>query len=259
MRKRTQSGQGIVEFAVIFPIFVFLVFAVIDGGLLMGRYNNMNNGAKEGARLGAVGAQQSDIVTRVEDQAHGNLDGASTNCGDWSSAAVKKVVCVEWITGADGQQPGDVGSSVRVKVKYDYPFLTPIINWIGDGWTIKTCAVQRLERPFDSPPNTSTDTSCDGGGAGGGSPTAASSSTPAATVTSSPIPTNTSAVPTPCPNGNPGHHCRETATAEARTETAVATLSATPVPPTATRTPVPTPTPCPAGWHLDDGRCKRDH
>ena len=42
MRKRlSQRGQGLVEFAVIFPLFMIFVSLMVDGGLLMGRYNNM--------------------------------------------------------------------------------------------------------------------------------------------------------------------------------------------------------------------------
>lgn len=159
---RGQRGQGLVEFAVIFPIFAFFLFAVIDGGLLMSRYNNVTNSAKEGARLGAVGANQSAIVDRVKQQMHGILDsGLSTSCADMTNPAKSKVVCVEWIT---GPPPGNIvagqtGSTVRVKVKYTNKFLTPIINWLGGNWTITECAVQRLERPI-SGVTVGTGTSC---------------------------------------------------------------------------------------------------
>lgn len=164
-----QQGQGLVEFAVIFPIFAFLLFAVIDGGLLMGRYNNINNAAKEGARLAAVGAQKSEIVTRVQRQAHGELDNTgshplSTSCGDYANPPAKtNVICVEWINGpsASPEPPGTVGSSVRVKVKYQYQFLTPIINWFGPGgWTVTACAVQRVEQSIKPVPVTGSGTSC---------------------------------------------------------------------------------------------------
>ncbi len=53
---------------------------MIDGGLVMGRYNNLTNGAKEGARLGAVSTNaataKANIVKRVQDQSHGALTGA---------------------------------------------------------------------------------------------------------------------------------------------------------------------------------------
>jgi Flp pilus assembly protein TadG len=146
---RRERAQGLVEFAVIFPIFAILIFAVIDGGLVMGRYNNINNGAKEGARLAAVGGNDLGAVhDRIEQQTHGLLDGATTGCGGY--AAASDAICVEWFTGPDGEQPGAVGSSVRVRVKYEFEPITPFLN-LGD-WTITACAVQRTERPVNNPP-----------------------------------------------------------------------------------------------------------
>ena len=56
IRKRLagERGQGIIECAVIFPIFVLLVFVVVDGGILMGRYGGVNHAADTGARLAAT-------------------------------------------------------------------------------------------------------------------------------------------------------------------------------------------------------------
>ena len=256
--KSHQRGQGIVEFAVIFPIFAFLLFAVIDGGLLMGRYNNINNATKEGARLGATGGAtgKAEIVDRVQKQVHGDLDNTakhplSTNCGDYAiPPANTNVICVQWINGPTGEAPGDLGSSVRVLVKYHYQFLTPIVNWIGGGWTVTACAVQRLERSFtrdlglDPAPVAVSDCA----GATGGTPsTPIPTPTPVITPTPTftPTPVTPTATPT-CATGPAGANCRNTQTAVAKTATAMApTNTPTPVPPTST--PTITPTPCAAG------------
>jgi hypothetical protein len=153
-RHRTENGQGLVEFAVIFPIFAVILFMILDGALVMGRYNNINNSAKEAARLGAVGANVNEIVTRAKDQAHGYLNSvpAGGNCSGLGSSSVDDVICVEWISGPNGESPGQAGSSVRVTIEHEYDFLTPITNVFGvGGWTIEVCAVQRLERATSPP------------------------------------------------------------------------------------------------------------
>lgn len=49
-------GQSLVEFALVLPLFVFLLFAVIDGGRYVYLSSTLSNAAREGARLGSVEA-----------------------------------------------------------------------------------------------------------------------------------------------------------------------------------------------------------
>jgi len=139
-----ERGQGIIEFAVIFPIFAFLLFAVIDGGLVMGRYNQANQAAGVGARLAATGASIATVRARVDDQMHGELN--PTNCSGGGDR-----ICVAYRPGPDGQASGDVGSIVVVYVRSDYNLLTPLPG-SGD-WTIEACSIQRVERPVSSTVN----------------------------------------------------------------------------------------------------------
>ena len=146
-RLSRQDGQGLVEFAVVFPIFMLLVMIVIDGGVLMGRYNNVNHAANEGARLLAVAGAGDDpafdpdeVRERVKDQAHGLLDDAGP-CGSGAPE-----ICLEWGLGPNDEAVGEVGSTVKVTLKYLYDPITPIPGF--DGWEVEACAVARLERPF---------------------------------------------------------------------------------------------------------------
>jgi Flp pilus assembly protein TadG len=51
-----RRGQGLVEFALVLPIFMLLIFAVIDGGRYVYVNSTLSNAAREGARLGSVEA-----------------------------------------------------------------------------------------------------------------------------------------------------------------------------------------------------------
>jgi len=163
-RHLPEAGQGIVEFAVIFPLFVIVLFLLIDGGMLMGRYNNINNAAKEGARLAAVGANADAVATRVAQQAHGDLDGA-TGCGPGANT-----ICLQWAGGPDGESAGQVGSTVKVTVHYRYGLKTPLLGGkilgysvlgFDGGFDVSACAVQRLERPVADPSPVVDSASCD--------------------------------------------------------------------------------------------------
>ena len=52
----TSLGQGLVEFALVVPIFLFLVFGLVDGARLVYMNSVLSQAAREGARQGAVEA-----------------------------------------------------------------------------------------------------------------------------------------------------------------------------------------------------------
>ncbi len=53
---RRASGQSLVEFALVFPIFLLLLFGLIDIGRFVYTANALNEAAREGARFGSVAA-----------------------------------------------------------------------------------------------------------------------------------------------------------------------------------------------------------
>ena len=122
---------------------------MIDGGLLMGRYNDVNHAAQEGARLAATGATDVEIRDRVRAQAQGALDGVELGCsGD-------EYICVTYSDAPDPDRnsAGEVGSTVMVVVRYRYDMITPFINKLSDNIEAKVCAAARLERPVPSVAN----------------------------------------------------------------------------------------------------------
>jgi hypothetical protein len=148
-RRAQERAQGIVEFAAIFPLFIALVFVMIDGGILMGRYNQVNHSAREGARLAATGEDLNDVVAHVRAQSIGLLGSVPATCSG------TRQICVQWFDGPN--DAGEVGSYVRVVVRYDYNPITPIDNgmfgMVGfpDHWDVDSCAIARLERPYQAP------------------------------------------------------------------------------------------------------------
>ena len=49
--RRRSSGQGLAEFALVFPIFVLLVAAMVDFGMGLYSYMTVNNATRVGTRL----------------------------------------------------------------------------------------------------------------------------------------------------------------------------------------------------------------
>jgi len=100
-----------VEFVLVLPIFLVLVFAIIDFGMGFHAWLTVTNSAREGARLGSVQASQAQIVQRVQDTAD-SLDPSNMS-----------------VTVTNAQ--GSPGQSVVVDVDYEYTLITPLSNILG--------------------------------------------------------------------------------------------------------------------------------
>lgn len=62
---RRARGQGLVEFALVLPIFLILLMGVFDLGRAVFAYNSVTNAAREGARLAIVNQDTSLITERA--------------------------------------------------------------------------------------------------------------------------------------------------------------------------------------------------
>jgi Flp pilus assembly protein TadG len=132
--RETDSGQTLVEFSLILPIMLLMLFALVDFGRGFYTWLVLTNAAREGARVGAV-QQPIDVITaKVKDTASG-LDTTDPPLT---------------ITVTNPQ--GARGESVTVDLTYNFTFVTPvggILNIVSGGNltapTITSHASMRLE------------------------------------------------------------------------------------------------------------------
>ena len=125
---KANKGQALVEFALILPLLLLLIFGVIEFGRIFGAELTVNNSAREGARLGAIGATDSLIVTRVLNSS-GMLDSA-------------KVAVT--ITPVESSRVR--GGEIQVNVSYPVTVFAPFISAItGETVTVDSSCVMRVE------------------------------------------------------------------------------------------------------------------
>jgi len=71
MRKNSsRKGQSIVEFAIIFPLLIFMLLVLFDLGRAVLDYSILNNAVREGTRF-AIVQPGGDIIKHVMDQISG--------------------------------------------------------------------------------------------------------------------------------------------------------------------------------------------
>ena len=110
-RREGEKGQSLAEFALIVPIFLVLVFAIVDFGMGFHAWITVTNSAREGARLGAVGGTSDQITQKVRD----------------TSSSLDQDRLSVTVTNAQGIP----GESVKVEVDYDYQMITPLTGFVS--------------------------------------------------------------------------------------------------------------------------------
>lgn len=114
--------------ALVLPLLLLLLFGIIEFGRIFHAYLTVNNGAREGARLAVVGAQDTAIITRVKDAAVG-LDSSKLQ-----------------ITIIPAQSSRLRGQPVTVQVSYPVQIYAPIIGEIiGNPYTVNGRVQMRME------------------------------------------------------------------------------------------------------------------
>ena len=119
--RRPESGQSMVEFALILPLFVLLLVGLFDIGRAVYAYNTVNNAAREAGRLA--------IVDQYEDHV---LDEAVRAAAGVGVERDEVTVAYELPDGSrcDLDTPEIVRCVAVVTVPYRYEAATPIIGSI---------------------------------------------------------------------------------------------------------------------------------
>ncbi len=192
-----KKGQTMVEFALILPLLLFILFGLIEFGRLFFIYSNLFNAAREGSRYG---------ITSPRD-----YNGIALKTRE-SIVAVPTGNVYVWVWYDQG--PGDskqitnpeqvaVGDRVVVYLEHVVEPLTPLFEPILHNLKLQTTAartIQSLGTVVSSGPGVPPPPS--GGGpvtVATNTPTPTTTATPGATSTSTPTP----ALPTPTPTFGP--------------------------------------------------------
>lgn len=141
-RTRDEDGAVLVEFALILPVFMLMVFLVFDVGRALNYWIDETHLASEGARLAAVNRVPNggDLKTYLQAQA----DTQELRNGGSDSVPDPLKVCIDFPVDADGTS-GEVGDPVKVTVSTTYKWAA-IVNFPVTNSTLVGSATHRLER-----------------------------------------------------------------------------------------------------------------
>jgi len=135
-RLMCERGAELIEFAIVTPLLLLLVFGIADFGLMFQRYEVLTNAAREGARVAAIpGYVSADVQNRVTQY----LTGSAVT-----------PVTTTYLTPAPVNVGGACITLRGATVTYDYSFIAlgGIIKLFpgGSGFTTKTLTATALMR-----------------------------------------------------------------------------------------------------------------
>lgn len=113
-RLRDETGQSVAEFAIVLPILLLIVCAIIDFGWVFYNQLSLQNCVREGARYGAVNAANTECISMT-----------STKINQVAVDSIKESMTVS-ITFTSPQTPcdGDIVVTVKSKIR----ILTPVLG-----------------------------------------------------------------------------------------------------------------------------------
>jgi len=135
LRKRGEKGASLVEFAMVAPFLILLLFGIIEFAWVFATNLDVKHGAREGARITAVNTPDT-----------GNVDLAAEICSRMDLVGSNTLTSITW---ASDTTPA-VGEGVTVTVSTPLTTLTGIMDWAFGGVpTLDSTVEIRIEQPPD--------------------------------------------------------------------------------------------------------------
>lgn len=150
-RKR---GQALVEFALVFPLLLLMVFGIIDAGRLIYTYNTVANSARNGARVAIVNQSTLGTDTCDTTMATAYPKGCALSSGI-ALGLTAGDVSVNYRDPTDDTKDCSVlsiGCIAIVKVTGQFQPLTPVIGQLIGPVSLTSTAKIPVERVCTNPP-----------------------------------------------------------------------------------------------------------
>lgn len=143
---RADSGQGLVEFLLVVPMLVLLLFGIVELGAAWRTFQVVTHTAREGARIAVLPVPDVD-----EPQVRAAIDERLSQGGLDPDLATVEILCPE--SGGDCFSSNRSGRSTEIHISYPHTFvfLGPLVEFVGSAGgefgtvTLMTASVMRNE------------------------------------------------------------------------------------------------------------------
>jgi len=141
-RVRSERGAELIEFALVLPLLLFVVFGIVDFGFMFQRLEVVTNAAREGARIAVLpGYASTDVASRV--RAYVQTGGVATTTSNPTISVTSTAIPTPGGPSLSAKQ-------VRVVYTHNYLFLGAVAGWFGGAFSsvpLTGVATMRNETP----------------------------------------------------------------------------------------------------------------
>ncbi|WP_066258703.1 TadE/TadG family type IV pilus assembly protein [Neobacillus drentensis] len=122
---KSEKGQSLVEFALILPLFLMLLFGIVDFGRAFHAYLTIDHAGREAARAASIGKDNAAVKLVAKKQ--GSSIGLNEDRVDISTAS---------------RTPG---TDITITINYQFNFITPVLGPLVKTINLKDTTVMRVE------------------------------------------------------------------------------------------------------------------
>jgi len=127
--RKGKKGQALVEFALVLPLLLLLLMVIFEFGNIFYSYLLITAASREGARMGVVGHNDTEITQRVQEI-----------CSTLDAAQLTLQIVPE--NTANRYR----GVPLQVEVDYDVSLLTPMLStFLPNPFSLQARSVMRIE------------------------------------------------------------------------------------------------------------------
>jgi len=147
-RDRDQRGAVVVEFALIVPMLLLIVFGILDFGYMLNRNTIVSNASRDGARTASLDGSFADICTTVRSELQESGIFVPANCTATTGNTIIKIDCKKLDNTACGATSTTYdtlavsGATAIVTVTYTYTWITPLIGQLFGSTEVFTQTTQ---------------------------------------------------------------------------------------------------------------------
>ena len=135
MTDQRKHGQALAEFALVLPIFLIILFAIIDVGRFVYTANTLSNSAREAARIGSVGVRPTECggmsrqacIQRIARDRSWAIPGTITTTVTCERVALGGGTSV---VATSSCRSGDL---LRVRTAVPFTVMTPVVGQLLNG------------------------------------------------------------------------------------------------------------------------------